>query len=325
VEEKVNGVTLMHFPKYKLKGMSLPDSFKVWLDQVAATEKDFIFHLHSVFFLPNYSVAQDLKKRNLPYIHTPHDSYTDESMRSNRLLKRLFIKAFDKSVMDGAKAVHAITKDGANSIAKYTSNPNIKLITNFVPKSPQVVGVKIKKQLCFVGRMDIYQKGIDTMLEAFSEFVKLSPDVSFVMVGGYQEEELEEFKKLIHKHHLTSDQVKLMGRVPSEDKYRILSESYAYFQLSRFEGFGLSIVEALSMAKPVIITDRVPIHDVILKYEAGLVGNNVKEALAILNRIFSLTQVQYAQMSANAYKCYQDNFNPQTVTKQLIEMYQVSL
>src|SRR5688572_12150589 len=83
--EVLNGVTLYHFPKYKLKGISLPDCFKQWLDDLVKAERNFIFHLHSVFFFPNYSVSHYLQQRKIPYIHTPHDSYSAESMRNNRL------------------------------------------------------------------------------------------------------------------------------------------------------------------------------------------------------------------------------------------------
>jgi glycosyltransferase involved in cell wall biosynthesis len=324
-EEKVDGVTILHFPKYRFGGMSLPDSFSVWLNELTIHEKDFIFHLHSVFYLPNYSVAQYLKKRNIPYIHTPHDSYSKESMRENRLLKSIYIKAFDKSVMDGARTVHAITLEGAKSISQYTTNTNIKLITNFVPETPQVEKMEIKKQLCFIGRMDIYQKGIDLMLESFSEFIKYAPGTSFVLVGLYLDHEITALNALLEKFHLNSSQVKVMGKVSAVEKYQILSESYAYFQLSRFEGFGLSIVEALSMAKPVIISDNVPIHEVIHKYEAGYIASDAQQALTGIKEIFELHPQQYKEICTNAYRCYQENFNPELITKQLLTMYELSL
>jgi glycosyltransferase involved in cell wall biosynthesis len=324
-KEVINGITLLHFPKYTLKGMRLPDCFTHWLDRIMIEESDFIFHLHSVFFLPNYTVAQYLKKRHIPYIHTPHDSYSAGSMRSNNLLKRIYIEAFDKFVMDGSKAVHAITEHGAKSIARYTNNQNIKLISNFVPLSPQPKDVELKRQLCFIGRMDIYQKGIDLMLETFAHFVRQFPDVVFVLAGQYLDEEIEEFNKLLKTYKLNESQVKVMGKVSTEEKYRIMSESYAYFQLSRFEGFGLSIVEALSVGKPVIISDKVPIHDVIKQHEAGYIVTDVREAVAVLEEVFTLSHHQYMQMSANAGRCYEQNFNPESVTKQLVDMYQECL
>lgn len=324
-EEKIEGVTIMHFPKHRFGGISLPDCFKEWLNELTVHEKDFIFHLHSVFYLPNYSVAQYLKKKNIPYIHTPHDSYSKESMQDNRLLKSIYIKAFDKAVMDGAKTVHAITRQGVHSISQYTNNPNIKLITNFVPEVPQIEKVEIKKQLCFIGRIDIHQKGIDLMLESFSEFIKYAPDTRFVLVGQYLDHEIMDLMALIEKYQLNSSQVKIMGKVSAVEKYQILSESYAYFQLSRFEGFGLSIVEALSMSKPVIISDKIPISNVIQQYEAGCIITDPQQVLTNLKEIFSLTKPHYTKMCSNALRCYQENFNPQLITRQLIEMYELSL
>jgi glycosyltransferase involved in cell wall biosynthesis len=320
-EEKINGIQILHFPKYTLLGLHLPICFKNWADKLKLTDLQYIFHLHSVFYVPNFALAKYFQKSKIPYIHTPHDSYSEESMMSNRLIKKLYLTFFDRQVMDGAKAVHAITPLGALSISKHTSNTNIKLVTNFVSPYPSQYSQSLKRQICFIGRMDVYQKGIDLMLASFSELIKSFPDVKFVLLGIYFPHQLETFSQLLNKYNLTYDQVTLTGRVSEEEKYKILQESYAYFQLSRFEGFGLSVVEALSMKKPVIISDKIPIAETVHTFKAGYVVSTIPKAVSSLYHLFTLPAKEYSQMSENALLCYQQNFKPDAITQHMIALY----
>jgi glycosyltransferase involved in cell wall biosynthesis len=116
-----------------------------------------------------------------------------------------------------------------------------------------------------------------------------------------------------------------VGRVSNNEKYKILSESYAYIQLSRFEGFGLSIVEALSLGKPVIISPKVPISNVIKRNKAGYVAANANQACIALQEVFRLDNEGYTTIGNNALKCYQKNYTPEMITKQMIEMYEESV
>ncbi|MDO1448915.1 glycosyltransferase family 4 protein [Rhodocytophaga aerolata] len=320
-EELINGIQILHFPKHKLLGLHLPYCFKQWVNKLKRTDQEFLFHLHSVFYVPNFALARYFQKRGIPYIHTPHDSYSEESMVSKRVFKKLYLAFFDKQVMDGARAVHAITPSGALTISKYTANTNIKLVTNFVSPYPFALPVLLKKQICFIGRMDVYQKGIDLMLASFSELLKTFPEVKFVLIGHYSPNQAERFTQLLKHYTLTTNQVILTGRVSEEEKYRILQESYAYFQLSRFEGFGLSVVEALSMKKPIIISDKIPIADTVLAYKAGYVVSTVPKAISCLQHLFTLSVAEYRQVAENALQCYQQNFRPESITKNMITLY----
>ena len=46
----------------------------------------------------------------------------------------------------------------------------------------------------------------------------------------------------------------ITGCVPEEKKLGLLAHSRVYLQLSRFEGFGLSVAEALALGLPVVIS-----------------------------------------------------------------------
>lgn len=322
-ETKDHNITIHRFGKLKHKGLSFPAGFKKWLDQIK-NEEHTVFHLHSVFRLSNFALAKLLHQRDIPYIFTPHDSYSPESMRTKFILKYLVLKTTERFIMQHARTVHAITDKGALDIAPHTSN-TIKTITNFVPDySYSNIYTPPHNYICFIGRFDIYQKGIDLNLKAFTEFKRGHQDsnVPFVMVGRKRPDQFKAVQGICDELGLQEGQdIIYTGKVSDHEKYRLLRGARVYMQLSRFEGFGLSIVEALSCAKPIIISDKVPIKNFVRKFNAGWVVSNEKEATEALKEVYALSSDEYMQKAENARRCYEQSFHPSIIKPQMIKMY----
>ncbi len=323
VEEK-DGFIIRIFPASQLKGIILPRLFKEWIKTL--NPKQTVFHLHSVFYPPNFAIARELKKQGFAFIHTPHDSYSPESMVKNRFMKRVYMVLLERYVLASATQIHALTETGRKHISKYTRNSSITLVTNFVSPFGENRIVKKRTQLSFIGRYDIHQKGIDIMLKALSRYKAAGHNpVPFVLIGKYNREEELLLTSLINRNGLTHGNVVMKGKVSTEEKNLILAESRFYFQLSRFEGFGLAIVEALAAGTPVIITNKVPIWQTIAAFNAGYVVTNIEEAVSALDGGLSLSDTAYAEMCENAIRCYSENFHPAIVKPKLINMYEKTL
>ena len=314
-EIKDENITIHHFGKLKNKGLGFPAGFKTWLDDLQQAENN-VFHLHSVFRMSNFALSKLLHQRNIPYIFTPHDSYSIESMRTKYVLKYLVLKTTERFIMQNAHTVHAITDKGALDIAPHTSN-SIKTITNFVPdNSYSNIYTPPHNYICFIGRFDIYQKGIDLNLRAFKDFKidHLDNNIPFVMVGRKRPDQFKAVQGICDELGLQEGQdIIYTGKVSDQEKYRLLRGARVYMQLSRFEGFGLSIVEALSCAKPIIISDKVPIKNFVKKFNAGWVVSNEKEATEALKEVYALSSEEYMQKAENARRCYEQSFHPSII------------
>ncbi len=320
-KERKQGVTIHHFAYLKMMGMRFPQRFYRWLDEMSQ-EDNCIFHLHSVFRISNYKFSKILKEKNIPYIFTPHDSYSSESLQKKKWLKLVFLKTLEGHILKNASMVHAISNQGVEDIRRFTDN-KISMVTNFVPDYSRDFVYPRKRHICFVGRFDIYQKGIDQQLKAYQLFQRHSSiRIPMVMIGRHSAQDLRTVRNLIQDMQLDpGGHIQIPGRVSDRDKYRYLRDSYVYMQLSRYEGFGLSIVEALSMHKPVIISDKVPIKDRVLEHEAGFVVSNYQEAAEALFKIYSMGPEEYARMARQARKCYEQCFHPEIIKPQLLDMY----
>jgi glycosyltransferase involved in cell wall biosynthesis len=320
VEEIENGFQKIHFPKFTFKGFILPKHFLIWLSNLP---KGSIFHLHSVFRPLNFSILNATLKYSHLTIFTPHDSYSKNSMRKNAVLKKLFFSFFDSYLLQKVNLINAISRDGFNDLSNLTDN-EIFLTNNFYKDDNlfKEANYKInKKTICYIGRLDVFQKGIDLSLDAFNSF-NCNKNYNYVLIGSYTKNEFDILNSLIKRVGLELNKdIILTGFVTEETKKGILLESFAYLQLSRFEGFGLSIVEALSFGKPVIISENVPISHTISTYKAGYVVRNRDEAVLALGALSSMPEAEYRSICICARKCYEEVYHPKVAKGRLLEMF----
>ena len=131
-------------------------------------------------------------------------------------------------------------------------NINNKLIHIFNPNPFEKVikntaGRKPKKIILAAGRLT-YQKGFDLLLESWSKIPITIRDKWTLKIAGEGEDRVK-LEKLIKQHDL-ADSVVLLGHCKNISKEY---EAASIFALSsRFEGFGLVLLEALSYQLPIV-------------------------------------------------------------------------
>lgn len=92
--------------------------------------------------------------------------------------------------------------------------------------------------------------------------------------------------------------------------------------MSRFEGFALSVIQALSAYTPVIISRQVPTKNIIAKYNAGIVVDTEEELSMALFRVFSMEPDEYEAFCRRARECYEKEFQSGVIKPQLLDLYQ---
>lgn len=111
----------------------------------------------------------------------------------------------------------------------------------------------INDNLCIVsvGRLES-QKGFDIAIDVAKKLEEKNLDFTWYIAGeGSARKELE---SKIEKYHLQT-KVVLLGML--DNPYPLIKRCDIYVQPSRHEGYGLTVMEARSLAKPIIVT-RIP-------------------------------------------------------------------
>ncbi len=126
----------------------------------------------------------------------------------------------------------------------------------------------VKFNICYIGR-PCYQKNIPFLIEVASEVISLVPKVKFYLLGvGYYSPDLEEVKSLIDKYSL-KDNVELIEWLPQQDIFKYIEKSDIYVSSSLYEGLPLSIIEVMSLGKPIIASNVVGNKDCVFDGENG--------------------------------------------------------
>lgn len=131
---------------------------------------------------------------------------------------------------------------------------NCEVISNGIEKVyPEKVTKK--KQLLFLGRIEINQKGLDLLVDTFKKFSNLSKEkYKLIIAGSGLDSDLKRLKQLIKEYEL-ENQVVLAGRVEGESKETLMKESTAMILTSRFETFSMVALESLAFGLPLVTFD----------------------------------------------------------------------
>ena len=184
-----------------------------------------------------------------------------------------------------------------------------------------------KNYILFIGRMEIYQKGIDVLLDAFSIVIDKHKNINLCFVGDTQHKDMTKIMTKIKELNLET-KVQFLGRIMSgQMKNQLLSEVLFLCLPSRYDTMPLIAIEVAACGKPIIAT-RIPgLSEVIQDGKTGiLVEPNNKEALSVAmshlleNDSLRQTMGKNAREWARAFKwdsiaCKQERFYYQVYHK----------
>lgn len=131
------------------------------------------------------------------------------------------------------------------------ANKNVIDIPNGVSEELFRLVPEERDFILFLGRIDAYMKGLDILIEAFSKIHNRG--VSLKIAGSGKERDARRIRSLIGEYGLEG-RMELLGRVSEREKLELLKNCLFLVMPSRFEGWGITAVEANAACKPVLAT-----------------------------------------------------------------------
>lgn len=191
----------------------------------------------TLFTLP---ASVGLKVRRIAWEHCNFDQ--DLGRRARRVARRLAVRS--------CNAVVVLTQRDRDKWVLALGARNVVVIPNALPfPMPEKPAERRCKTALAVGRLT-YAKGFDVLLRAWALVAREAPDWRLDIVGdGEQHAELDALRHGLGLAHC----VRLLpARGDLEQMYRSAS---LFCLSSRYEGFGLVLIEAMAYGLPVVSTD----------------------------------------------------------------------
>ena len=191
-------------------------------------------------------------KKSLPnvkcfgWIHNSFEAlFSDGFIYIGAARKRHYVYQFRK--LDDTVV---LCEHDAETYNQYDPTFKPTVIYNPLTLKPGAPATGTTKSFLAVGRFSHQHKGFDLLIEAFHLFAQNNQEWKLDIVGEGVEEEL--YRKLIKKYNL-ENQVTIHPFTNSIQAY--YSKAQVYVLSSRWEGFGLVLVEAMAHGLPVVSSD----------------------------------------------------------------------
>ncbi len=186
-----------------------------------------------------------------------------------------------------------------------------RVIYNPLTLVPGAPSAGTSKKFLAVGRFSRLHKGFDLLIEAFHRFAANDAAWTLDIVGEGVEEPI--YRKLINDYKL-QDRVHIHPFTDNIQQY--YSEAQVYVLSSRWEGFGLVLVEAMSHGLPVISSDLPTSKEIMGDFGHYYVNGDVN---GLARQMLEITHADWAAESARA-KEIAARFNIGTIIKQWKEL-----
>lgn len=226
--------------------------------------------IHSVFGTSHPAVERAARRGGITRLACPHDPYAPELFRERRVLKTAYWHLREAPFLRRMRAIQVL----APSHAQYLRDRRIGVPVFAIPDGleeaqiepldapiaggpdPEAVPSGIDSdalRLLYFGRWDIYNKGLDILLEAIAADGSFPSPVTLQIAGSGSHRDRRRLERLIASHGLES-RASVVGFI-SDVRSAVRSTDFVILP-SRFDGFAQSVTESLALGTPVIVSSR---------------------------------------------------------------------
>jgi glycosyltransferase involved in cell wall biosynthesis len=289
-----------------------------------------IIHLHEYRTFQNIIIMYYARKYGVPYILQAHGSLL--GIMGKRSLKLIYDKLFGYKLLEGASMVIALNQTEAKQYMHMgVSEKKIVIIPNGIDLAeytylPAKGSFKNKfsindntKIVLFLGRLNRI-KGVDVLVKGFAKLVETFADVKLVIVGpddGF----LGKIKALVTNLRI-DNKVLITGPLYGKSKLEAYVDADVYVLPSKYEIWGLTVLEAYACGKPVIASNIAGLKELVKNLETGLLFNRQNAQELADQIVYLLTNQDRAKdMGLKGKEIVYEKYKIENVVNELAKVY----
>ena len=288
-------------------------------------EQDALIVANGIFNPSVYGVGRAARRAGVPYVMAPHGAYDLPLFQRNPHLKWPYWYLYERPTLQAASAVQVLDERHR----EWTEHRGVQTPVVEVPNgySPGDVRPRTalrwrrsgRVRLLYWGRMHVQQKGLDLLLEAFARLTSTIPmDLTLQGPDWHGEKRwiLREIARLELDHHvhvLDPDFV----HPPTE----LMADYDVVCMPSRYEGFGLSALEAMLAGRPVLVTELSGVAPHVVRAGGGVVVQ--PDVQSIVDGLVTLLEnrADWQQMGLGAFHYVVENLSWKAIAQNAMFHY----
>jgi alpha-1,3-mannosyltransferase len=234
-----------------------------------------IVHVHAIeFFFDFLALTKPLHRKKL--IATTHGGFFHTPFASR--LKRIYFPTITRLSTMAYEKIVASSPSDAEMFRRLTSRVvTIETGVNLTKFSDCAARAHSRTMIYF-GRLSS-NKRIPLLISLLAELRKISPDWTLIVAGTEFEETISGLTEHARKLGI-DDAVRFISSPSDSDLAQIIGKASYFASLSAYEGFGISVVEAMAAGLVPILSDIAPFREFVRRAGGGLIvrANNLRSA-----------------------------------------------
>ena len=328
-EEVIHGMQVYRYPLFMPKMFRefwlIPDVLKAF----QRFEAD-VVHAHGYRCLSSCTAIYLAHFKHTPTVFTPHGIYPKRSF-ANMVIKSLFDQTLGRLVLSLSDRIVALTEHNCRLVLQLgASAEKIIFVPNGVNLDEYANLQRSKKALdalctdgpvlLYAGRID-WNKQLEKVIFSMPLILKEFPYAKFVIVGPDYANYASSLLSLAGKLKVENSLV-ITGKVSKERLLEFYSIADIFLLPSSYEGFGLSMLEAMSSKIPVIVSSSGGPGDILNHGVNAILLKNVTPN-EIFNAVYAILTDHSLREAIikNAFELVKRRYTWKTVVKKLEMVY----
>lgn len=249
-------------------------------------------------------------------LHVNRANYRNFKTGKTNFIKNLFAKYWSANLLQHLKKLDSFVVLTQKDREAWVELDNVCVIPNPSPFVSSIVSPLTEKRVIAVARYS-REKGIDLLLHAWAEVEKQTEEWRLDVYG---DGDISFYEKMMNDLDINRSRCRLNGR--TNDVEREYCQSSIFVLSSRFEGFGMVIVEAMACGLPVVAFDCPwgP-RSIIQDSESGILVENANPSALAQGLISVINDAVKRKVMSTAALQNAQRFNIERIAQQWVGLF----